>query len=293
MSVWTGGNDDAWFNYDKLQRYRRLKNPEKHAINRGEQNSFYLLSTDVGRLNDQTVVSVFKVNVRDGRYFASLVNIIVLGTTPETKPFSIQARDLKMLIRDYSPREVVIDTNGIGVGLADEMIKTQVTPNGEVLPAYGFMNDKDYKKIQPKDAPMILYGIKANASLNSSIHANCYSRLHNGKVRLLISEQDAKVALMSTKKGQKMKPEDRVRRLLPHQMTTKLLEEMANLRLKRTGNNLEITLERINPRFPKDKYSSFSYGLWRIKELEEENTKRLKRYNASNNRALVFFTKGC
>ena len=29
-----------------------------------------------------------------------------------------------MLIRDYSPREVVIDTNGIGVGLADEMIKT-------------------------------------------------------------------------------------------------------------------------------------------------------------------------
>lgn len=293
MSVWTGGNDDAWFNYDKLQRYRRLKNPEKHAINRGEQNSFYLLSTDVGRLNDQTVVSVFKVNVRDGRYFASLVNIIVLGTTPETKPFSIQARDLKMLIRDYSPREVVIDTNGIGVGLADEMIKTQVTPNGEVLPAYGFMNDKDYKKIQPKDAPMILYGIKANASLNSSIHANCYSRLHNGKVRLLISEQDAKVALMATKKGQKMKPEDRVRRLLPHQMTTKLLEEMANLRLKRTGNNLEITLERINPRFPKDKYSSFSYGLWRIKELEEENTKRLKRYNASNNRALVFFTKGC
>ena len=71
------------------------------------------------------------------------------------------------------------------------------------------------------------------------------------------------------------------------------IEEMANLRLKRTGNNLEITLERINPRFPKDKYSSFSYGLWRIKELEEENTKRLKRYNASNNRALVFFTKGC
>lgn len=293
MSIWTGGNDDSWFNYDKLQKYRRLKNPEKHAINRGEKNSFYLLSTDVGRLNDQTVVSVFKVVVRDGRYFSSLVNIFVLGTTPETKPFSIQARDLKVLIRDFNPREVVIDTNGIGVGLADEMIKSQVAPDGSVLPPYGFLNDKDYKKIQPKDAPMILYGIKANASLNSAIHSNCYTRLHNGKVRLLINEQDAKAALMGSKKGQKMRPEERIKRLLPHQMTTKLLEEMANLRLKRSGNNLEITLERINPRFPKDKYSSFSYGLWRIKELEEENAKRLKRYDSSNQRALVFFTKGC
>ena len=75
-------------------------------------------------------------------------------------------------------------------------------------------------------------------------------------------------------------------------MTTKLLEEMANLRLKRTGNNLEITLERINPRFPKDKYSSFSYGLWRIKELEEEAYQKQKRRSIIGGRKLVFFSGG-
>lgn len=54
-------------------------------------------------------------------------------------------------------------------------------------------------------------------------------------------------------------------------MTTKLFEEMANLRLKRTGAGLDIVLEQINSRFPKDKYSAFAYGLWRIKEIEEES----------------------
>jgi hypothetical protein len=64
---------------------------------------------------------------------------------------------------------------------------------------------------------------------------------------------------------------------MPHEMTTKLFEEMANLRLRRTGVSLDIVLEQINPRYPKDKYSAFAYGLWRIKELEEEQNKRRRR----------------
>ena len=77
---------------------------------------------------------------------------------------------------------------------------------------------------------------------------------------------------------------------MPHEMTTKLFEEMANLRLRRTGVSLDIVLEQINPRYPKDKYSAFAYGLWRIKELEEEAAKRKK--NRRGNRKLVFYTEG-
>ena len=72
-----------------------------------------------------------------------------------------------------------------------------------------------------------------------------------------------------------MSVEQRVQRLMPHEMTTKLFEEMANLRLKRTGASLDISLEQINPRYPKDKYSSFAYGLWRIKEIEEFEKKKI------------------
>lgn len=113
MSIWGGSSNDSWFNFDKLQKYRKLKNPELRANNRSSSSQFYLLSVDVGRLSDQTVVSVFRVNILNDKYVATLVNIVVLGRTPETKPFSIQAMDIKRLIRDYNPREVVIDINGL------------------------------------------------------------------------------------------------------------------------------------------------------------------------------------
>ena len=292
MSIWSGSSDESWFNYDKLTKYRKIKNPEMHSKNKLNANEFYLLSVDVGRLNDQTVCCVFRVNIVQDRYVATLVNLYVLGRTPATKPFSVQARDLKMIIKDYNPKEVIIDTNGLGLGIADEMIQVQYGPNGEILPAYGFFNDDDYKKIQPKEAKCILYGIKANGPLNSKIHGNAYSRINGGMCRFLIKEQEAKSALLSTKVGQKMSTEQRVKRLLPHEMTTKLFEEMANLRLKRTGVSLDIVLEQINSRFPKDKYSAFAYGLWRIKELEEENYKKKKRRGSALSRKLIFYTEG-
>lgn len=291
-SIWSGSSEEAWFNFDKMSKYRKIKNPESHAISRANADQFYLLSVDVGRLNDQTVCCVFRVNVSsEGKYFATLVNLYVLGRTVETKPFSIQAIDIKKIIRKFNPREVVIDTNGLGLGIADEMIREQTDSFGEVYPAYGFFNDENYLKIQPKEAPKILYGIKANGPLNSKIHGNAYTRINSGLVRFLIKEQEAKNALLSTKIGQKMTVMQRVQRLMPHEMTTKLFEEMANLRLKKTGANMDIVLEQINPRYPKDKYSSFAYGLWRIKEIEEEQAKR-KRRRSGTTRQLVFCSGG-
>ena len=290
MSIWSGSSDDSWFNFDKMQKYRKIKNPEVRASSRQNANEFYLLSVDVGRLNDQTVCCVFRVNVIQGKYYATLVNLFVLGLTPETKTFSQQAIQIKKIISQFNPREVVIDTNGLGVGIGDEMIRTQIGDDGTYYPAYGFSNDDNYKKIQPHDAPQILYGIKANGPLNSQIHGNAYSRINSGKVRFLIKEQEAKSALLATKIGQKMSTEERVKRLMPHELTTRLFEEMANLRLKRTGASMDIVLEQINNRFPKDKYSAFAYGLWRIKELEELEAKKTKR--RSGRRTLIFYSGG-
>ncbi len=293
LGIWQGGSQESWFNFEQLSKYRKIKNPETHAICRTNSEQFYLLSVDIGRLGDATVCCVFRVNIVNGKYYCTLVNLFVLGRTSQTRTFIQQAMDLKKIIRDFQPKEVVIDINGLGIGFADEMIKVHSDEKGNILPSYGFFNDSEYKKIQPKDSINILYGIKANGPLNSKIHGNAYSRLTSGSVRFLIKEQDAKNALLSTKKGQKMSLEDRIRRLLPHEMTTKLFNEMANLRLKRTGVGLDIVLEQINSRFPKDKYSAFAYGLWRIKELEEEYGKKARRRNRiENKRQLTFFTGG-
>ena len=292
-SLWSGSSEEAWFNFDKLTKYRKIKNPETSAKFRASSNQFYLLSVDVGRLNDQTVCCVFRVNVSgDGKYYATLVNLYVLGRQAETKTFNRQAIELKRIIKKFNPLEVIIDTNGLGIGFADEMIREQVDEFGNIYEPLGFKNDEDFLKVQPKDAICILYGIKANGPLNSKIHGNAYTRLNGGLVRFLIKEQEAKNALLSTKVGQKMTVTQRVQRLMPHEMTTKLFEEMANLRLRRTGASLDIVLEQINPRYPKDKYSAFAYGLWRIKEIEEEQNKKRRRRSTLSSRQLVFCTGG-
>lgn len=288
LSNWSAASDESWFNFDKLEKLRRIKNPDWHARDGLNANQFYLLSVDVGRLHDQSVVSVFRVSRREnGQHLASLVNMIVIGRTAETKTFSVQALDIKKIIEKYDAREVVIDCNGLGVGLADEMIKEQVDEFGKRYPAYGFFNNDDYKKVQPKNAIPILYSMKANSQLKSKINGNAYARTQQGLVRFLIKEQEARSALLATQVGQKMSTKKRVERLMPHEMTTKLFLEMANLRLKATGTG-DIVLEPINAHYPDDKYYSFAYGLWRVKELEEDAMK-VNRRRGSSTRKLVFY----
>jgi hypothetical protein len=92
----------------------------------------------------------------------------------------------------------------LGIGFADELIREQVDEFGNTYEPLGFNNDDEFIRIQPKDAPRILYGLKANGPLNSKIHGNAYTRLNGGLVRFLIKDQEAKSALLATKAGQKM-----------------------------------------------------------------------------------------
>ena len=87
-------------------------------------------------------------------------------------------------------------------------------------------------------------------------------------VRFLHKRTRSQKALLSTKVGQKRKMTvtQRVQRPMPHEMTTKLLKKWLTLRLRRTGVSLDIVLNKLIPVIPKDKYSAFAYGLWRIKE---------------------------
>ena len=180
------------------------------------------------------------------------------------------------------------------------MTKMQTDPDtGEILLPFGVSggNNADavepYKKIKgPGIDNDAMFLLKANTPLNTEMHSYVQTQLYGGRIKFLIDENQAKVKLMSTKVGQKMSVEERVKRLMPHEMTSRLFDEIANLRLKKTGNNMDIVLEQINSRYPKDKYSAFAYGLWRIKELEEESFKKKRRRSGGLNRQLIFFSGG-
>lgn len=276
LGKWTGGGNDSWFDYDKLSKYRKLVNPENHQIIREGDNCFYLLAVDIGRLNCQTVVTVFKVFRREVDFHINLVNLYVLGKKKEEKSFPQQVLELKRIIDSFNPIEVVVDANGLGIGFLDFLVQETVdVENGKVYPGYSTINlDSHSLKMYPNTIPLI-YGIKAGATTQPLIDSNCYTKVFSGKVKFLVKEQDIKTRLMESKAGQSMKIEKRVARLMPHEMTTRLFDEMCNLKLKGLGK--DIKLEQINHNILKDKFSSFEYGLWRIKEIEEEYYKKKRK----------------
>ncbi len=291
LSIYTTESDDSWFNFNKLNKHRKKINAEwKSTYSKENPDIFYLASIDVGRKHDNTVVTIFKVIPRKNIYYTTIVNIFVLGRTQKQKQFSMQVIDMKRILKAFTVRECIIDTNGIGAGIGDLMIQQQTDEFGRIYEPLGFFNDEDYKLIQPQDAPRILYSFKSNHKINSEMFGICYSRIDAGLVDFLIKEQDARSKLLATKRGQSMSVEEKTKFLMPYEMTTKLFEEMGNLRLKRTGAGLDIVLEPINSHFPDDRFSSLCIGLRRIKELEDEALQKVK-HNVGN-RVLVFFNSG-
>ena len=290
MSRFVGSTEEAWIKYSKLEMHRRLNNPETKEKIRENTNCFYLLSVDVARRLCQTVVTVLKVFPGE-KYRINLVNIYVLGLTEIEKQFSYQAADLKRLIINFNPKEVIIDINGLGVGLADEMIKPTRDPRtGEEFPPYGFSNRDEYKEIQPKKCAKILYGIKATPDDNNEMHSALLGKINSGCINFLISEKQAREKLMSKAMSRKMSLEERDARLRPHILTTSLFNELVNLKIKQTGVSNKLAVEQINKRMTKDKFSALEMGVWRVCEMEK--TENARKRNRGLGRKLIFYRNG-
>lgn len=279
-SKWSGSVEDAFFNSEVFDRNRILNQPEYEASGRSSKSAYYVLSADVGRKGCDTVVCVFKVTPQpQGAAIKTLVNIYTLTD----EHFEDQAIKLKKLFYKYNAQRLVIDANGLGIGLVDYMIKSQVDPDtADTFPDFGVYNDDElyYKKyrtnVTEQDA---LYLVKANAPINTEAHTIARSNLSSGKVKFLIDERVAKQKLLNTKVGQNMKPEERAEYLKPFTLTSILKEEMLNLREENEGVN--IILKQANRGIRKDKFSAFEYGLYYIKQ-EEDSKKKRKKFNVKD-----------
>ena len=278
-SKWSGTVEDAFFNGEAFDKNRILQKPEYEHSGRSSAQSFYIISADIGRKGCDTVACVFKVTPQSmGAAIKSLVNIYTFSD----EHFENQAIQLKKLYYKYKARRLVIDGNGLGIGLVDYMVKAQTDPiTNDVYPDFGVYNDEEqyYKKYRTDNTEdNAMYIIKANAPLNTEAHSNAQVQLTSGKVKLLIDERVAKTKLLGTKVGQNMKPEERAEYLKPFTLTSILKDEMLNLREENEGVN--IILKQYNKGIRKDKFSAFEYGLYYIKQ-EEENKKKKKKFNAA------------
>ena len=282
-SKWSGTVEDAYFNGEHFDRNRILKQPEREHSGRSSARSYYIISADIGRKGCDSVATIFKVTPQSvGGAIKSLVNI----ETMNDEHFENQAIWLKKLYYKYKARRLVIDGNGLGMGLIDFMVKSQIDDNGDEFPDFGVYGGtqedaaQEYKKYRTDACEQdAIYIMKANAPINTEAHSNALVQLSSGRVKFLQDERIAKQKLLGTKVGQGMTPEQRAEYLKPFTLTSILKEEMMNLREENEGVN--IILKQANKSIKKDKFSAFEYGLYYINEEEEKKKKRKKKFNAA------------
>jgi hypothetical protein len=286
-SEWSGDAENAYFSAERFDKHRQLLQPEYEYSNRSAKNAYYVISVDVGRKGCTSEVCVFKVTPQvQGTSLKSLVMLY----SYEDEHFENQAIYLKKLFYKYKARTLVLDANGLGIGLVDYMVKAQIDPeSGEVLPDFGIINDDEgfYKKFRTGDTELdAMYLVKANAPINTEAYVYCQAQMNSGKIKFLIDEQQAKVKLMGTKRGQEMDASKRAVELQPFTLTTILREQMLNLIEENEGVN--IILKRVSKSVPKDRFSAFIYGLYYVKLEEDRSRKKKKRGIAG----LMLFSSG-
>lgn len=273
-SIWSGDAENAFYSSQKFDKYRVLKQPQSEYSGRSSKNAYYVLGVDVGRIGCTTEIMVFKVTPQpQGSSLKSLVNLF----TFDAQHFEQQAINIKKIYYRYKARKVAIDTNGLGIGLLDFMVKAQETNDGQYLPPFGIENDDQgvYKNYfrgindLEKDA---IFQIKANAPINTQAYSFAQTQMSSGKIRFLIDQAEAKTKLLETKNGQGMSSDQRNDYLRPFVLTTVLRQQMLNLVQDNQGVN--IILKQSSRGIKKDKFSAFIYGLYYIKQEDQKRQRR-------------------
>ena len=182
---------------------------------------------------------------------------------------------LKQFDLDYNFKAIVMDINGNGAGLADYMIDEQEV-NGIWYEPYGFLNKTKYSATEKRNCVRKLFGIEANRSLNSEIYTNAHIILSLKRVSLLLNERQARRYFSQYKTWNKMTPVKQAEKLIPYAQTTKLQDQLSNLKAN-LDTNSTIVLQRINSHTRKDLVSAFVYGLYYINLVEEEEKKKRNR----------------
>lgn len=297
-TLWFGSSESCYFNFDDLDKMRKIRHPlypkdYYAALNtsrikyESKQNGeIRLLSMDVavmgGSKNDATAFFVMQLIPTSNQQY---IRNIVYAETMEGSNTLIQALRVRRLYDDFDIDEIIMDTNGCGIGIYDCLVQEQIDDDrGVTYPAWTCINDDAMASrcADPK-APKIIYSIKASSQFNSDCAVMLRDAFKRGKIRLLINEIDGKDSLNTIKNFRDMSLESQLQYELPYYQTTALINEMINLDYENKDGKIKIK-EQSGMR--KDRYSSLSMSNFRANELER-NLRDVSENDISN------FSKYC
>lgn len=257
-SKWVGASSGALVNINKLMNCRSLTSPILSSKNKEDE---YYLGVDVARSqntsNNQSFISVVKVNRTKDKTKIVSIDLVNLINIPNIMNFSAQACVVKTYKKLYNAQAVVVDGNGLGAGLIDELLKESFDPvTKESLGCFDTINDDNEPEV-PDIAEKILYNLKAQ-SAQSKIVTNFIDMVDSGKFRMLELRQSSEFS--------EKEYDDFDNCVAPFVQTDCLFEEIANLKLKHL-NNGGVTIEKVVNKLDKDRVSATIYVLWYINEF--------------------------
>ena len=295
-----GSTENAFFSFDDISQCRKLKNAlyppfaDNYKICKIPdlvQNERRILSVDIALMaskknkkNDASCIIINSaIPTNNNNYIG---NIVYLNNYEglNTDELSLEIRKLYKI---FKCTDLSIDTNGVGMGVYDSLIRDMVDPaTGELYPALSCCNDKAMaERCKVDNAPKVIWSIKASSSFNNDICKLLRSGFQRKKINLLVSDFEAeKVLKEKIKNFSKLTNEYQIMYKMPYTQTTLLIYELINLESETKGLNTRV-FEKSGMR--KDRYSSLAYNYWVQCELERELLNKPK-----NTLGLNDFAKG-
>lgn len=274
-----GSGEDSLFKLDVLENRRNIKTsfrsleyyrntntkpPMKQA---GEKR---ILSVDIALLasrRHKNDASCFIINQLLPNGEMDYISNIVYIDTAE----GLVTDELGIMIMRYFYQYdcdfLSIDANGVGQSCLDFCFSDRYDAiYGCTYPAIQTVNsDELNERCKIKNAPKVIYAIKANAKSNNDMALALRAGFQNGNINLLISENNIEDELSNIIKGyNKLSIPQQVREKIPYLQTTFLIEELINLEHD-IVNGLVKVKEKSGMR--KDRYSSLEYNYFVAQEL--------------------------
>ncbi|AKO95003.1 hypothetical protein BEH_07275 [Priestia filamentosa] len=275
-SRWVGATDGALINISKLLKIRTLNKPELECP-RDKRGNFelneYIFGIDVARSNSQsnnkTAIVVLKI-VRSNSGVIRQIQLVNIVEPPNGLSFKEQSILVKRMFYKYGGsldlnksrvKTIVVDGNVIGKGLIDRMLEDVTDPEtNEELGCFDTVNTE--QKPDVPNAPRIIYDLTAQG-INGDIIRAFIDYVETGKLKMLKVFDDIK--------GKSTSSESATEEEQAYKHTQYLIDEVSNLKLKTTKTS--ITVEQVQKKIDKDRYSALAYALYYIfMFLEKEET---------------------
>ena len=262
-SMWIGSSDNCLIDIQKLFPLRTLE----HAELKGDGKSEYYIGCDVARSNrtnnNQTSICIAKVK-RNKKNLVSKIQLVNMINLPPGLNFTAQAIELKRLKYLFDARMVVVDSNGLGQGLLEELLKEHIDPlTRKEYPAWNTTNTED--EPDTLECDQCLFGLKAQG-INNDIILNFISLFDSGGMVELLKKIDQNQYDSS---GNYLNNDK-----ISHIQTDLFLEELANLQLE-TLNGGKLGIKQATKAIDKDRYSATAYCLFYIMKHENRTQEEI------------------